>query len=103
MRPEAWKSYFLRRLERVEDDFVGSDFVSVLTGSGSSGAGGGVVSMVHPIHPEITSTNSTNRRTGIPIAHCCQPEFSSPGMKGEKNAARYAMNITTENRKITKP
>jgi hypothetical protein len=41
--------------------------------SGSSGAGGGVVSIVQPIHPDITKTRSTNRRTGMPIAHCCQP------------------------------
>ena len=38
-------------------------------GSGSNGAGGGVVSMVQPIQPEITKTNSTNSNTGIPTAH----------------------------------
>jgi hypothetical protein len=58
-----------------------------LTFSGSSGAGGGVVSIVQPIHPDITKTRSTKSRTGMPIAQCCQPVLSSPGMKGEKNAA----------------
>jgi len=45
-------------------------------GSGSNGAGGGVVSMVHPIQPEITKTNSTNSNTGIPTAHFSHSEGS---------------------------
>jgi len=70
---------------------VGSSLVAGgggVTGSGSSGAGGGVVNIVHPIHPDITNTRSTKSRTGIPMAHHCQPVFCNPGMNGEKNAAR---------------
>ena len=74
-----------------------------VTLSGSSGAGGGVVSIVHPIHPEITKTRSTKSRTGIPIAHHCQPVFCNPGMNGEKNAARYTSATIIEMMKIAKP
>jgi hypothetical protein len=77
--------------------------VEALTFSGSSGAGGGVVSIVQPIHPEITKTRSTNSRTGIPMAHHCQFEFWSPGMKGEKNATKYTMSTIMDTRNIANP
>jgi hypothetical protein len=73
--------YFRVRLRLLGDGFGLSLAVAVavvvelLILSGSSGAGGGVVSIVQPIHPEITKTRSTNSRTGIPMAHDCQPEF----------------------------
>jgi hypothetical protein len=86
----------------VEDAVVRSGFEGAGV-SGSSGAGGGVVSIVQPIHPEITSTRSTNRRTGMPIAHCCQPVLSRPGMNGEKNAARYTIATMIDMMKIAKP
>ena len=97
--------YFLRRLVRLDDNEVWLvDLDEVVMGfSGSSGAGGGVVSIVQPIHPEITRTSKTNSRTGIPMAHCCQPVFCRPGMKGEKNAARYTIAIISERMKIAKP
>jgi len=38
-------------------------------GSGSRGAGGGVVSIVQPIQPAMTRTSSTKSRTGMPMAH----------------------------------
>ena len=56
----------------------GFDSADVVAGSGSSGAGGGVVSIVHPIHPEITSTSRTKSRTGIPTAHSCHSGGSNP-------------------------
>lgn len=89
---------------RLDDGEVSPiDLDEVVGFSGSNGAGGGVVSIVQPIHPEITRTSRTNRRTGIPMAHCCQPVFCRPGMKGEKNAARYTIAIINEKMKIAKP
>jgi hypothetical protein len=70
--------YFRVRLLLLLGDAAGVSLAVVgeaLTFSGSSGAGGGVVSIVQPIHPEITRTRSTKSRTGIPIAHHCHPEF----------------------------
>jgi hypothetical protein len=72
------ETYFLARLlllvlvDLVELVDEGSGLGGVIV-SGSSGAGGGVVSIVQPIHPDITKTRRTKRRTGMPIAHCCQP------------------------------
>jgi hypothetical protein len=64
----------LRRLlgVRLELDIVEVSRLVVGIGSGSSGVGGGVVSIVQPIHPEITRTNKTKSRTGIPTAQSCQ-------------------------------
>jgi hypothetical protein len=62
-----------------------------------------VVSIVQPIHPDITKTRSTKRRTGMPIAHCCQPVLWRPGMNGEKNAARYTTATMIDKMKIAKP
>ena len=105
--PSSWvlfRYYFLRRLVRLGDEEVSLvDLDEVVGFSGSSGAGGGVVSIVQPIHPEITRTSKTNSRTGMPMAHCCHPVFCSPGMKGEKNAARYTIAIISERMKIAKP
>ncbi len=85
-----WNGDYLRvRVFFVEDDSVSSEVDGAGVGvSGSRGAGGGVVIMVQPIHPEITSTRSTKSKTGMPIAHCCQPASCRPGMNGEKNATR---------------
>ena len=57
----------------------------MLVGSGSKGAGGGVVSMVHPIHAAITSTRRTNSRTGMPTAQSCQYAGMAPTI-----GAKYA-------------
>lgn len=70
-------------------------------GSVSSGAGGGVVSIVQPIHPEMTRTSKTNRRTGIPIAHCAQ-DAGRPTY-GAKKAAKYTRAMTIDIMKIAKP
>jgi len=84
-------------------------FSEVIAGSGSSGAGGGVVSIVHPIHPDITRTRRTNSRTGMPTAISCQPEavdglnLCRPGIQGEKKATTYATPTTTEMMKMTNP
>jgi hypothetical protein len=59
----------------------------VVAGSGSSGAGGGVVSIVHPIQPEITRTSKTKSRTGIPTAKSCQVADNNP-TSGPKKATR---------------
>jgi len=78
-------------------------------GSGSRGAGGGVVSIVQPIHPEITRTNRTNSRTGIPTASSCHPVGVEglytlrPGIQGEKNAVRYTIATMMDMMKIVKP
>lgn len=78
-------------------------------GSGSRGAGGGVVSMVHPIHPEITRTSRTNSRTGMPTASSCHPVdvdglyILRPGIQGEKNAVRYTIATIMDMMKIVKP
>ena len=84
-------------------------FVEVIAGSGSSGVGGGVVSIVHPIHPDITRTRRTNNRTGMPTAISCQPvavdglNLYRPGIQGEKKATTYAIPTTTEMMNITNP
>ena len=61
---------------------------SVAAGSGSSGAGGGVVNIVQPIHPDITRTSNTKSNTGIPTASAYQCVPCSPGIQGEKNITK---------------
>ena len=84
-------------------------FADVIVGSGSSGAGGGVVSIVHPIHPDMTRTRRTNSRTGMPTAISCQPvavdglNLCRPGIQGEKKATTYAIPTTTEMMNMTNP
>jgi len=84
-------------------------FVEVIAGSGSSGVGGGVVSIVHPIHPDITRTRRTNNRTGMPTAISCQPvavdglNLCRPGIQGEKKATTYAIPTTTEMMNMANP
>lgn len=86
------------------DSFAGSGI-----GSGSSGAGGGVVSIVQPIHPEITRTSRTNTRTGMPTASSCHPVgvdglyILRPGIQGAKKAVRYTIATIMDMMKMTKP
>jgi hypothetical protein len=78
---------------------VGVELLGV--GSGSRGAGGGVVSIVQPIQPAITKTSTTNNRTGSPMAHSLQTAGSP--RSGAKNAIAYTMSTMIESKNIAKP
>ena len=80
---------------------LGASAVPEGSGSGSRGAGGGVVSIVQPIHPEITSTNKTKSSTGIPTAKSCQ--YGDKPTTSPKNATRYTIATIIEIRKMAKP